>query len=478
MTEELTVNRRAFNGDQGDYDSIREAIKRLSSASQDQFDEIKKEKWYNRVFDMLTFSQNGKKRLAEQVGTLAQAQQIFVELLLRLSENDSSIAKIVVDSMDDIRRIQEQNIYLLERIKRLEDTALGIRTDMDLNRLSDSQKKVLCGCLYYLGNRTERPSKWQQKYANSVIRYINVNVQMENPLANLDDMPTESKKRILTSCMEYIFLKDCTDKNYPEYEDFISEFDLGNKSMKTIEGQITSLYKLRGPDGFCDKYQEENFEQIDDNFTIDFDKEEKNDKETNEESNEDADTGDIIANIVFNCLGSDHSCVTYTGNIPLKVREDAKKNIVDHKDIIDPFFKAGKILTRRRGDIFFLPRGLFNDLLSVGEIVRDNKKSKPAVTCDVEDIVAVVDSSKSGNCKEGIVFTRDGVFFSQTGDVSQYIPYEDMLSVSGLEGKLQVKRYSGDNFTWKTSQIPKNKVALILGEIKKSLLNVKDAPHS
>lgn len=275
MTEELIVNNEAFNGDQEDYDSIREAIKRLSSASQDQFDSMKKEKWYNRVFDMVTLSQKGKRRVAEQVSTLSQAQQIFIELLLRLSENDASISKIVMDSMDDIKRIQEQNIYLLERINRLEDAALGIRTDMDLSKLSDSEKKVLCACLYYLGNKTEQVSEQQKKYANSVIKYLNVDAQMENPLAGVDEMPTESKRRILTSCMEFIFLNDCTDKNYSKYEEFISEFDFGHKSMDVIERQIMSLYNLRGADGFYNKYQEGSSEQVSDVFTVVFDTEDE-----------------------------------------------------------------------------------------------------------------------------------------------------------------------------------------------------------
>lgn len=57
------INEEVYTVNQDDYDAIREAVKKLSSTSQEQFETIKKEKWYNRVFDMVTFSQKGKKDL-------------------------------------------------------------------------------------------------------------------------------------------------------------------------------------------------------------------------------------------------------------------------------------------------------------------------------------------------------------------------------------------------------------------------------
>ena len=270
MVEEVRVNQEMYSGSQEDYDALREAVKRLSSVSEEQFETIKKEKWYNRVFDMVTFSQKGKKRIAEQVGTLAQAQQILIELLMRLSDNDSSVSKLVVESMGDIKKIQEQNIYLLSKIKKLESISLGIKTDMDLNKLSEKNKKILCACLYYINAQDENASEEQKTFANQVIKYLNTDVQMDNPIAALEDMDVESKKRILNCCMEYMFLRNCSNDGYETYEDFISEFDFGNKTVKSIEKQILSLYNLRGLDGFFTKYQVNNFENLEDFFVLNF----------------------------------------------------------------------------------------------------------------------------------------------------------------------------------------------------------------
>lgn len=108
MSEELYLKNRENEFSKDDFDSIQEAITTLSSASQDQFEEIKKEKWFTRLFDMVTFSQKGKERLAAQIGSVAQAQQILLEILLRLSSNDEKISDMVVNSMADIKKCRDR----------------------------------------------------------------------------------------------------------------------------------------------------------------------------------------------------------------------------------------------------------------------------------------------------------------------------------------------------------------------------------
>lgn len=271
MSEKLMMSESAFLGAQEDYDAIRVAVKKLSTSSQEQFEKMKSEKWYNRVFDMVTFSQKSKKRLAEQISTVAQAQQIFIELLLRLSSNDVEISQIVCESMEDIRRIQEQNIYLLARIKRLENVSLGIKPDMDIKRLTESGKQVLCGCLYAINKRDGNASEAQKKFANAVMSYLDTDVQMDNPTSALEKMDKDTNRRILSCCMEYMFLRDCTQESFADYEEFIDEFDFGNKTVNNIKMQIGSQYSLRGVDGFFLKYASENFEELDEFFSIEID---------------------------------------------------------------------------------------------------------------------------------------------------------------------------------------------------------------
>lgn len=274
MREELIIDKNCIEGNQEQYDSLAEAIKKLSTTSEEQFASIKKEKWFNRVFDMVTFSQKGKKRLAEQIGTVSQAQQVLMELLLRLSAQDASIARLVETSFEDISRLQDQDVYMLNRIKKLENISLGIRPDMDIMELNESEKSILSAAIYFLGENSEDVTDMQKRYANSVIRYIGVDVQMDNPLSRIESISTDSKRKIYACCLEFVFLATESFSSEEVFEDFFAEFDLGTKTINMIKKQISALYKARGVEGIISKYEDSLYETIDDVFYCDFDEEE------------------------------------------------------------------------------------------------------------------------------------------------------------------------------------------------------------
>lgn len=182
-----------------------------------------------------------------------------------------------------------------------------------------------------------------------------------------------------------------------------------------------------------------------------------NNDEVSEYNNDDI--SEMISNYIEYYLGSESSCTTYTGYIGYSLREKAKRNIVDKSDTISAV--AGAVI----GGVLFGPLGGV-----LGAAMGNKGKSKQEFTCDVDDIIAIVDASSFNNCKDGLVFTTSGIFFSQTGNVSMYIRYSDIAVVNGttglLGGKLQVERYLGDDFIWTDTIIPKDKVAKLLNAIR------------
>lgn len=273
MSEELYLKNRENEFSKDDFDSIQEAITTLSSASQDQFEEIKKEKWFTRLFDMVTFSQKGKERLAAQIGSVAQAQQILLEILLRLSSNDEKISDMVVNSMADIKKMQGQDLYLLSKINQLENITLGIKADMDIKALPKSAGKVLTACFYHINQELDDDtiSESQQRYANAVLEYLGEEHQNVGDLGSALSRFDESvRKMMLTCCMEYLFLGDRSFALCERFQSFIDDFNIGNKTVKTIEKRTLALYRLRGEDGFISKYRAASFEKIEETFQVDF----------------------------------------------------------------------------------------------------------------------------------------------------------------------------------------------------------------
>ena len=87
-----------------------ESIRRLSLTAEDQFESIKHEKWYLRLWDIVTFSRKGEKRLAEQISTLSQAQQILAQYLLKASQQDKDISDLVKNNTSYIEKLAGQSI--------------------------------------------------------------------------------------------------------------------------------------------------------------------------------------------------------------------------------------------------------------------------------------------------------------------------------------------------------------------------------
>lgn len=89
---------------------LEEAVRKLSSVSENQFEAIKHEKWYIRLWDTVTFSKKGETRLAGQIGTLAQAQQMLAQYLLKASQENKDISDLVNNNTTYIKKLAGQAV--------------------------------------------------------------------------------------------------------------------------------------------------------------------------------------------------------------------------------------------------------------------------------------------------------------------------------------------------------------------------------
>lgn len=274
-------------------DDLKEAANQLTAASQNQFEEIKNEKWFTRVFDMVTLSTKKDQRMASQIGELSQAQSIFMEILIRLSTSDRRISELVTESLEKIKRLSQQDMHLALKVKELENyCVLGLTKQTDIADFSLIEKQMLGGVLYHLMYQFEHVTEEQQAYANALLTYIEVDPQtidIHKAINSLNSIDT--KKVMLQCCMEYGFLQYFNFDFLEEIEGTLEEFDFGNKTIKEIVTKVENLYKLRGKDGFIDKYGGYDFTEPNEIFYIDLE-----DEEIQYEMEEKAD--EVISNIL------------------------------------------------------------------------------------------------------------------------------------------------------------------------------------
>ena len=267
--QELILDYEYYNEEQCSFDDLKDASKKLTTVTEAQFEEIRNEKWFTRVFNMITFSKNNEKRMANQVQNLSQAQGLFIEILVRLSERDTRISELVSESFDKIEKLSKNDVMLAKRVHQLEKKSiLGITKETDIEDLSETEREILGGLFYDLMQRFDDVSETQRNYANSVLNYLDVEAQQIHMSESINSINNiNKKKKILTCCLEYSFLNQL-NFNFPvEIEGLVDEFDFGNKTIREIKSNIQALYNLRGVGGFIDRYG--NYDEITESFYTD-----------------------------------------------------------------------------------------------------------------------------------------------------------------------------------------------------------------
>ena len=275
MKELYTLDYEAYSQSETGFEDLKAAVEQLTSANEQQFEEIKKEKWYTRLFNCITNSKKNEKRLASQIINLNQAQTVLTEMLVRLSDRDAKVAQLVRGSYALIEKLSENDLALQSKINYLKNNiVLGIRKNDDIRILSDNSKALLNECLrrlagIYSGEGAETSPK-QKAFAGNVLDFIDTDASVENFEQAVDITPENERRAILTCCLEYIFLYNDSFDGCPErISDFVDELNIGNKTVSRIIEQIRDNYNLRG-DWLTSKYASETFADTNtDDFALD-----------------------------------------------------------------------------------------------------------------------------------------------------------------------------------------------------------------
>lgn len=250
-TEYLETNHTAFL-------AFKESAEKLLSASEKDFESIKKEKWFTRLFDIVTFSRKNDIRLGSQIASMAQAQDLLIGILLRLSENDSRVSEIISDAHEKIRKLAEQNILLAKKIRQIDNVAIfGIPSPkIGIDNFNETDKNILSGVITFVSELFETPSSAQQNYANSLLRELNVDtIDLDNINLSLEKITDYNTKKVLFQCaMELVFLNENSFKNIDIMNSVIDLFDFGKKTTNEIVISIEKEFKIRGQAGISEKY--------------------------------------------------------------------------------------------------------------------------------------------------------------------------------------------------------------------------------
>lgn len=265
----ISIDNNYYEDGNCDFDDLQSAANALLGNSERQFNELKNEIWYRRVFDIATFSQKKNIRLASQIQNLSQAQQIFSQILVIMSGRDKQIFDLFFQCENSISRLAEQDVALAKQISALNNKIiLGLDSIYSIENFSESERQILAGIILKASEYLSRTTVDQQTYANGLINLLGVDpVNLQNPAHSLQSIrDIEVKRLMLVCCLEYLYLYD-NNFNFNELlEEFIEIFDFGNRTINSIKDKVKAAQALRGNSGLANKFGNELEKEIEDNF--------------------------------------------------------------------------------------------------------------------------------------------------------------------------------------------------------------------
>ncbi|MGX8003919.1 hypothetical protein ACWTWI_01770 [Staphylococcus hominis] len=249
---EVEFNLNDFGQNNNDIQYLKTAIDKLTSESEKQFQTIKNEKWYTRIIDLATLSNKKNIRISQQISSLAQAQDVLIELLKRLSATDVEIDNMLLNNMHKVENLYSHTEKLALKVKELKEQMLfGINQSKSINDLKEFDKKILYTLLQEASKTFENTSENQKYFADSLFRYLNIEYSTINLVEAVNQLDSVTTKKVLLQLLlEYGFLNDNNFEFNSKFEKIVELFDFGNKTIKEIKNTVNNIYKLRGIEGF------------------------------------------------------------------------------------------------------------------------------------------------------------------------------------------------------------------------------------
>src|SRR6056297_2255102 len=104
-------------GEGYDLAELKESAQKIFTATEKDFNEMKDQKWYKRIWGVITFSQRNKKITANNISNLSQAQQLMYKIIVNLSEKNVEVFSIMEDLQDQIFNLTKNNVDFAKKVQ-------------------------------------------------------------------------------------------------------------------------------------------------------------------------------------------------------------------------------------------------------------------------------------------------------------------------------------------------------------------------
>ena len=237
---EIQLSQEAAQNIEETLQTLIEAQEDIQNSAEADFEKLKNKKWYNRLWELVTFSKDNQKIQARGVTNLARLNEIIMKSLLLISKQNKDIAEKVLKSFEKINDLSGEIQNLQKDSERFISELLtiirGFNEELVLSEL-DADKQIIIRNLFVkfacdcgLGKNEE------SQYIVSNVKKGDVN--LEGVSYGLIDKLSSSDIKLLIKLVElyHFSIKD-------DYFDNCAPFEISGRFSKCQIDQAVEALK-------------------------------------------------------------------------------------------------------------------------------------------------------------------------------------------------------------------------------------------
>lgn len=252
---------------------LKEAAEELFSANEKDFEHIKSQNWYKRIWQMVTFSKDNEKVIAKNITSLAKAQDIVLKLLLSLSEENKELAIIINEISRKIFDLSNVTESIVKRVIDVENLLLyGHKKNVLIAGFSDSKKYIYLAALNFVADKylDEENAEELARFLTAIriMAKYNESIAEFNPQTFIFDYNESIAILPMLVEMNYICRREFILSD--EISEIINCLNINMNDKKKIIAQVEADIRRIRVEGIIELYNSSNQELTIDEEDIDF----------------------------------------------------------------------------------------------------------------------------------------------------------------------------------------------------------------
>lgn len=231
-----------------------EASNEIFNSSEADFEQMKSKKWYNRLWETVTFSKDNEKKLARGVSNLAQLQEIITKVLLIVSGKSAEISEIIAENASSINRLSDNQEAILKAVEKIK---YGFDRQITLADLDDNRLYIVVNSLAKVALETDA-SEQGKRYVQTILKaagFSAIDTSMEWDF--IEQLDADEMTLLYQILEEYLYLATNSFESDSEAFEYIS---LSPRKCREIQQRIRNTELIAGADFFIEFYETENYE--------------------------------------------------------------------------------------------------------------------------------------------------------------------------------------------------------------------------